>query len=308
MHSKKHKSQMSIIEFQKKYDTEDKCREELFKMRYPKGFKCSKCECTEYYYLKSRGKYQCKNCKHQSSVTSGTVMDRSHLKLTVWLWAIYLFSNDKRGSSACYISQVLRLPYKTAWFVLQRLRYAMAERENKYMLSGTVELDDTYVGAPTKGKKRGRGTEKMKVITALSKDENGKPQYLKMECLENLKGVTIGKYANNHIVEGSTIESDACRAYLKPLAQKYMHVYSIFDANSTDLIWLHTMISNAKSFIQGTYHGMEKKHINLYLAEFCFRFNRRHFHEMLYQRLMIAALAAPVCRYSKLVNSLADSK
>ena len=60
MHSKKHKSQMSIIEFQKKYDTEDKCREELFKMRYPKGFKCSKCECTEYYYLKSRGKYQCK--------------------------------------------------------------------------------------------------------------------------------------------------------------------------------------------------------------------------------------------------------
>ena len=184
----------------------------------------------------------------------------------------------------------------------------MAERENKYMLSGTVELDDTYVGAPTRGKKRGRGTEKMKVITALSKDENGKPQYLKMECLENLKGVTIGKYANNHIVEGSTIESDACRAYLKPLAQKYMHVYSIFDANSTDLIWLHTMISNAKSFIQGTYHGLERKHVNLYLAEFCFRFNRRHFHEMLYQRLMIAALAAPVCRYNKLVNSLADSK
>ncbi len=160
MHSKKHKSQMSIIEFQKKYDTEDKCREELFKMRYPQGFKCSKCECTEYYYLKSRGKYRCKNCKHQSSVTSGTVMDRSHLKITIWLWAIYLFSNDKRGSSACYISQVLRLPYKTAWFVLQRLRYAMAERENKYMLSGTVELDDTYVGTPTKGKKRGRGTEK----------------------------------------------------------------------------------------------------------------------------------------------------
>ena len=88
MHYKKHKSQMSIIEFQKKYDTEDKCREELFKMRYPKGFKCSKCECTEYYYLKSKGKYQCKNCKHQSSVTSGTVMNRSHLKLTVWLWVI----------------------------------------------------------------------------------------------------------------------------------------------------------------------------------------------------------------------------
>lgn len=184
----------------------------------------------------------------------------------------------------------------------------MSKRENKYMLSGTVELDDTYVGAPTRGKKRGRGTEKMKVIVALSKDPTGKPLYLKMKSLENLKGITIGKYANKHIEEGSSIESDACRAYLKPLAQKYMHVYNIFDANSTNLIWLHTMISNAKSFIQGTYHGMERKHIDLYLAEFCFRFNRRHFHEMLYQRLMIAALDAPVCRYNRLVNSLADSK
>lgn len=184
----------------------------------------------------------------------------------------------------------------------------MAERENKFMLSGTVELDDTYVGAPTKGKKRGRGTEKMKVIVALSKDANGKPQYLKMESLENLKGITIGKYANKHIEEGSTIESDACRAYLKPLAQKYMHIYSVFDADSSEPVWLHTMISNAKSFIQGTYHGMERKHINLYLAEFCFRFNRRCFHEMLYQRLLFAALAAPVCRYSMLVNNLADSK
>ena len=130
----------------------------------------------------------------------------------------------------------------------------------------------------------------MKAIVALSKDANGKPQYLKMESLENLKGITIGKYANKHIEEGSTIESDACRAYLKPLAQKYMHIYSAFDADSSEPVWLHTMISNAKSFIQGTYHGMERKHINLYLAEFCFRFNRRCFHEMLF----ISAFCLPL--------------
>ena len=114
---------------------------------------------------------------------------------------------------------------------------------------------------------------------AIHKDENGKPQHLKMECLDNLKGVTIGKYANNHIVEGSTIESDACRAYLKPLAQKYMHVYSIFDANSTDLIWLHTMISNAKSFIQGTYHGHGKESLaeSLPYPTFIFPWARKNF-------------------------------
>ena len=104
MHSKKHKSQMSIIEIQKKYDTEDKCREELFRMRYPNGFKCSKCECTVYYYLKSRGKYQCKNCKHQSSVTSGTVMDRSHLKLIL----ITNKTVDKKSSHDPYTQDYVR--------------------------------------------------------------------------------------------------------------------------------------------------------------------------------------------------------
>lgn len=105
MHYKKHKSQMSIIEFQKKYDTEDKHREELLKMRYSKGFKCSKCECTEYYYLKSKGKYQCKNCKHQSSVTSGTVMNRSHLKLT----CIKMFLQTQKQLSICIFTKQIKL-------------------------------------------------------------------------------------------------------------------------------------------------------------------------------------------------------
>ena len=98
--NKHHKSTMTIMDFQKRYNTEEACRDALFKMRYPNGFHCPKCGCSKFCFINTRGKYQCKECRHQSSVTSGTVMDRTHLKLTIWLWAMYLFANDKRGCSA----------------------------------------------------------------------------------------------------------------------------------------------------------------------------------------------------------------
>lgn len=297
--SKHHKSQMTIMEFQKKFDTEEKCRDTLFQLRYPNGFHCPKCGCDKYYFLNTRGKYQCRKCRHQSSVTSGTVMDRTHLKLSAWLWAMYLFANDKRGCSAMQLSKQLGVKYSTAWFLLQRLRSAMQNRDEKYMLEGVVELDDSYFGSPSKNGRRGRGTDKMKVIAALQTEE-GKPKYLKMKTLPNLRGVTIGKYAQKHIKEGTRIESDAYRSYRKPLADKYMHVYEVFDPDGEKLQWLHTMISNAKALIHGTYHGITSIHADLYFSEFCFRFNRRFFHESLFEHLAIAALNAPICRLKSL--------
>ena len=198
---KTHKSKLSIIDFQKKFNTEDKCREFLFELRFPQGFVCPECSCTEYYHIQKRHTYQCKCCRHQTSVTSGTVMDKTHLKLTYWLWAMFLFANDKRGCSASYLSQTLKLPYKTAWFLLQRLRSAMSNRENKYLLDGIVELDDTYIGTSDHGKKRGRGTSKMKIMVAVSKTINGAPKYVKMKVLPDLRGVTIGKEKHCRIFE-----------------------------------------------------------------------------------------------------------
>lgn len=84
-----HKSKLGIIDFQKKFNTEDKCREFLFELRFPQGFVCPESGCTEFYHIKKRHTYQCKCCRHQTSVTSGTVMDKTHLKLTYWLWAMF---------------------------------------------------------------------------------------------------------------------------------------------------------------------------------------------------------------------------
>lgn len=289
--SKRHqKTKMSIIAFQNKFNTEEKCREFLFDLRFPHGFVCPHCGSTEYGYIKSRHLCQCKQCRKQTSVTSGTIMAGTHISLTLWLWAMFLFANDKRGCSAIHLMRELSVTYKTAWFILHRLRIAMSNREEKYMLDGIVELDDTYIGASSHEKKRGRGTTKAKVIVGVSKTAEGSVNFVKMAVLPNLKGITIGKFASKNIKPDSHIESDNYHSYRKPLADKYFHKYETFSADKQMLVWVHTLISNLKAFINGTYHGIERKHMPLYLAEFCYRFNRRKSRENLFERLAFASV------------------
>lgn len=289
-----------LEDIQRRFDTEDDCRAYLFKLRWPDGFICPVCGCREHYHITTRHKYACKSCRYQASVTAGTVMDRSHLSLRTWIWAIYLVSRDKRGYSAMQLSRILNLPYNTAWFLLHRIRNAMAERDNGYMLKGIVELDDTYFGKTKKGGKRGRGTTKTKVVVAISKDEEGKPQYVKMQVVTDLKGKTIAKFAKNSIAEGTTVQTDSYHSYRKPLAEKYLHEYQVFDADSEMLKWLHIIVSNAKAFVSGTFHGLGKKHLQSYLNEYCYRFNRRTMGSVIFDRLLLAVTQSAPLRFADL--------
>jgi len=194
--------------------------------------------CHEFSFVKSRGIFQCKQCRHQTSLTTGTVMHRTHLPLTIWFWAIYLTARDKRGISATLLAAELELSYETAWYLLHRIRKAMSQRDRDYLLSGIVELDDTYFGATEQGGKRGRGTSKTSIMVAISKNDKGRPQYLKMQVIDNLKGVTIGTFA--------------------------------------------------KAFLLGTNHGNCRDHLQSFLDEFCYRFNRCWFKDELFSRLLHA--------------------
>lgn len=291
---------MGFIEFSEKYSDEATCREQLHRLRWPNGFACSRCGCVEYYDIPTRNKYQCKACRYQASLTSETVMHKSHLPLKTWFWAIYLVASDKRGYSAAQLSRQLKLPYATAWFLLHRIRDAMGQRDTEYLLSGLVEMDDAYFGGPNNGGKRGRGTKKAKGMIALSKDAEGKPQFLKMQLVPNLRGNTIGTFAQRNIQHGAVIQSDGLLSYRKPLADDYVHQYEIYDSATGLLHWLHTIIGNAKAVVNGTYHGLGSKHLQHYLDEFCFRFNRRYFGGNLFLRLAHAVVRAKPCPLSAL--------
>jgi len=292
--------EIGIIEFLEEFKTEEACREYLYKKRFPEGFICPRCGYCKYSEHTTRNLYQCRKCQYQASITAGTIFHKTHLPLKKWFLAMFLVSKDKRGYSAMQLSKELDIPYKTSWFLLQRLRTAMGQRDSKYMLSGVVEFDDTYFGGKKKGGKRGRGTTKTKVLAAVSKTEKGKPQYLKMQVVPNLKGVTIGRFSHGNIQDGSQIQTDAIRYYKKPLSENFSHIFEIFDAESGWLHWLHVMIGNAKSFVNGTFHGLGKKHLQLYLDEFCYRFNRRYMKFDIFHHLAGAAVLANPITFKEL--------
>ena len=260
--SKSKPKRISIQDFTRKYATEGDCHTYLAKTRWPEGFICPKCGCQRHCQLSS-GLYQCNECHHQTSVTAGTFMHRSRLPLKTWFLALYFVTQDKRGIPATQLASTIGVNYKTAWLMLKRIRAAMGNRDGRHMLSGVVEFDDCYIGGPTVGKKRGRGTEKAKVFVALSL-KDGRPEYLKMGVTENISKESVKAFAEKSIQHGSTIKSDACRSYI-PALTDYDHQYEKFDPKAENLQWLHTIISNAKAFILGTYHGLPKKNLQDYL-------------------------------------------
>jgi len=295
---------MTLKKFQEKFSSDDACRQHLFQIRWPNGFRCPKCGHDAYYVLESRKLYQCTRCKHQASVTAGTIMHKSHMPLRIWFWAIFLAAHDKRGVSAVFLSRELEISYPTAWLMLHKIRKAMGDRDARYQLAGLVELDDAFFGAPTEGGKRGRGTEQTPVLAAVSLNRKGAPQYVKMKVIPNVKGKTLVDFARRLIEPGATISSDAYSSYRKLAEEGYDHQPLQFNVkeNPDHLRWLHTMISNAKAFIGGTYHGLTAKHLQAYLDEFCFRTNRRRFEGQLFNRLLTACVSTDTITYRMLTS------
>ena len=285
--SKSLKKAMSFAQFLKRFPNEKTCAEYLYHVRWPNGFVCPVCGHRHCYALNRPGRYQCAKCRHQTSLTANTVMHRTHLPLTKWFWAIYLVACDKRGISALALAGKISVSYETAWYLLCRIRKAMEARDAQYTLGGIIEFDDSYFGAKIKGK-GGRGAGNQGVFVAVGKDEAGRPEYLKMLITPNIQIPSVKKFVDKNLETGSVVETDGFRSYRKPLADNYTHQAEDFNPDSEHLKWLHRIIGNAKAFINGTYHGISSKHLQMYLSEFCYRFNRRSFGGDIFDRLLVA--------------------
>ena len=156
----------------------------------------------------------------------------------------------------------------------------MAQRDEKYALSGIVEMDDGYVGGATHNGKHGRGTDKAKIVVALSKTENGAALFMRMQAVEDVTSKTLQQVVDKAVVTAAKIECDGYRSYknlsgVELDAKKY---------EPGDLHWLHKAISNLKAFLLGTYHDRCTQ-FQAYLDEFCFRFNRRKTGDQIFMRL-----------------------
>lgn len=258
----------SILEFQQWFPDEEACEKYLYESRWPNGFICPVCGDTQCYYISTRKLFQCKVNGHQTSLTAGTVMHDSRMPLTIWFWAAYLVTTGTPGISAIQLQRQLKIKtYETAFNMLHKLRSAMVNPE-RGRIGPIIEVDETYIGGPTTGGKRGRGTEKAIVVVAVEKRKNYAGR-IRLRHIENVTESSLITFIRDTIEKGSTVITDDFPSY------KNINRYGYKHKIEEDLLLTHLIISNLKTWIKGTFHGVSDKHLQAYLNEFTFRFNRR---------------------------------
>ena len=210
--------------------------------------------------------------------------------------------------SALLLAEELGVHYETAWAMLHRMRRAMAKRDASYTLKGYVEIDEMFIGAPSEAKKRGRGTEKTPVLVAVSYTPIEGTQevtgFAKLEAVTSITQASILKFVKANVEPGSTVRTDGLSVY--PVLEKhgFTHDREPVLKRKAHLVLphVHTFISNLRSFVQGTHHGLSEVHLQQYLDEFCYRFNRRHKRTEMFDRLLRACLEQEEIPYSALTR------
>jgi len=310
----------SLLEFQKEFSTEEACTQHLRKMRWPDGFTCPRCGHNEAWFISTRKILDCKGCRAKVSLTTGTVFHKTRMPLVKWYWLIYHMAMDKVGVSIAEMQRVLDIrDYKTAWLMAHKVRKAMADRDAGYSLAGLVELDESFFGP--KGSKRGRGSErKSTVLCAVSiyRNQRGeeRPGFAHMQVVDNASTDTIEDFLQrlgygSTTPEGKrlleTIRTDGWRSYGKAIKDRNLsHCKVVLKDPKTAgklLPWVHRVISNAKAVIRGSHRGVSEKHLQSYLSEICYRFNRRFWEKELFDRLVKACISTETITYSDLVKT-----
>lgn len=297
--------EISWSQFQKRFRTEAACRRYLFKLRWPKGFVCPQCGHTQYYRVPKRELFQCKQCSHQTSVTAGTVLHKTRTSLKIWFWAIYLMANDKRGLSALQLSKKLGVSYYVAWTMLHKIRKAMRDRDSVYHPDEAIDVSGLFLGRGPGGDKGGRGAKKTPIAMRISAREGG-VRLASMSVLSEVaqdvseSGRDAKQVADDESQEGSDarIRGESRNTARSPKSGR-------FDRSevSKDLVgWARIVASNAKAFLLGTFHGIGQKHLQKYLDEFCYRFNRRHQEPELFDRLVTACVNSSGLSYYELTQ------
>ena len=288
---------LSMPEFIKLYGTEAQCETALMKARWPQGFYCPACGHNGHCLLPSRSRmtFQCNACHRQNSVIAGTVFQSSNLPLRTWFLAIYLISQAKTGLSALALKRHLGVSYPTAWLIHHKLMQAMAEREDHYLLSGLVQLDDAYLGGERSGGKAGRGSEnKVPFVAAISVDDEGHPSRVKLTPVVGFTTEAIKAWSKDHLSPGCTVLSDGLACFGGVAAADCIHIPIVAGGRKPDELpefrWVNTVLGNVKTSLSGAYHAFDfGKYASRYLGTIAYRFNRRFQLKTLPERLLVAA-------------------
>jgi transposase-like protein len=293
---------MTLPEVNSLYSTDDRCRELLERLRWPEGVICPRCKDTRVSRLKEYARYECVGCEYQFTATSGTIFHDSHLPLPIWFIAVLLLCEAKKGMSAMQLKRTIwgidRGSYKTAWYLCHRIRKAMSQVDRP-MMDGTVEMDETYVGGRKRGAcVRGRGAEKEIVIGL--RQRNGD---LRFFHAKDAKSATLAQYIRDNVSEDvDVIVTDEWSAYPDAMRRTdnfekhktIRHKGGVYVDGDIYTNTVESAFSLLKRGIIGTWHRISAKHLQAYLDEMTFRFDRRKNRDLFIDTLRHMVTADPL--------------
>lgn len=301
-------------EFLDWFATEEACLAFLERLRWPEGFICPRCDCSGDAYRASRTRLMCRACQHQSSVTAGTIFDKTRTPLRVWLAAAWYVTNQKQGVNALGLQRVLGLgSYQTAWTMLHRFRRAMV-RPGRERLKGLVEVDETYLAItdrknPIARKRRKSRTNKVLMVMAV--------EILEPKGFGRIRLRRIPKDSTSHVMPfvqevveaGARVRTDGSAAYRSLTELGYRHQPIVMLGSEVpahqSMAGVHRVAALVQRWILGTHHGsVQPEHLDAYLDEFVFRFNRRTSRSrgLLFYRLLQQAVVTTPVTYQEVVR------
>jgi transposase-like protein len=306
----------SLAEFQAEFANEAACAEFLIRYRWPAGFICPACQGCRAARLRSRAyTFECLGCGRQTSVTAGTILHRTKLPLTTWFWTAHLIATHSNGISALQLANQIGVKEEAAWLLLHKFRAAMADRERK-PLHGVVEIDQTEIPFRVNNNSAGPPDGRIVIIGAVEivdRDtgdapktdfnrpyRNTRPRRVRLAVIQDETQSSIHAFVRENIAPGTTLLTDGHTSYLGlnegAAAERYVLDQRVVGKMAAHLVlyWIHRVFSLMKRWGMGTFHGFRAPHLDRYLEEYAFRFNRRYWRRASFERILgLAADHAP---------------
>jgi len=301
----------NLMYLERSFATEDACREYLFRLRWPQGFRCPACDHAEAWTLKG-GLLKCRGCGHKASVIAGTIFEGTRKPLVLWFRAIWWVTSQKNGTSALGLQRILGLgSYETAWTWLHKLRRAMV-RPNQDRLSGSIQVDETYIGGGKPGK-RGRGAEGKTLVVIAAQEDGEATGRIRLKQVADTSAESMEAAVQEIIAPGAEVKTDGWGGYngLRSLGYKHKVIRKTADVGKNLLPLCHREASLIKRWLAGTHQGaVSHEHLGYYLDEYTFRFNRRtsSYRGKLFYRLLQNAVVLDPVRYDDITLEARDPK